>query len=188
MTSYFDELVISALRKENHEGVLKELYKTHFPMIAHLVCSNSGTQQEAKDVFQECLIAFYERIQRPDFILTCQIKTYLYAVCKRLWLKRLTEKKKFMKDPGTGEDFPQIEEEMSLIEESERKFALVGTSLQNLGEPCRGIIEDFYIRDLSMEAIRDKRGYTSAENAKNQKYKCLQRLKKIFFSNYKTNK
>ena len=28
-------------------------------------------------------------------------------------------------------------------------------------------------------------GYTNADNAKNQKYKCLMRLKKLFFAQYK---
>lgn len=154
-------------------------------MVVNLVCSNSGTEQEAKDVYQECLIAFYERVRQPGFTLTCKIKTYLYAVCRRLWLKRLSEKKRFP-DIAPGEVFPQIEEEMAEIEESEKKFMFIGKSLDNLGEPCRSIIEDFYVRDLSMDDIRDKHGYTSAENAKNQKYKCLQRLKKIFFSHYNT--
>lgn len=185
MTHYFDELIVSALRNEDNSVVLRELYKTHYPMVVNLVCSNSGTEQEAKDVYQECLIAFYERVRQPGFTLTCKIKTYLYAVCRRLWLKRLSEKKRFP-DIAPGEVFPQIEEEMAEIEESEKKFMFIGKSLDNLGEPCRSIIEDFYVRDLSMDDIRDKHGYTSAENAKNQKYKCLQRLKKIFFSHYNT--
>lgn len=185
MAYYFDELIVSELRKENNAMVLKELYRTHYPMIVNLVCSNSGTEQEAKDVYQESLIAFYEKIKRPDFILSCKIKTYLYAVCKRLWLKRLSEKKRFHPQMETGDILPEIDTEMHDIEESEKKFVFVGKSLDGLGEPCRGIIEDFYIHDLTMEAIRDKHGYTSAENAKNQKYKCLQRLKKIFFSHYK---
>ena len=58
-------------------------------------------------------------------------------------------------------------------------------ALNALGEPCRSIIEDFYIRDFSMESISDKFGYTNSENAKNQKYKCLQRLKKLFFKDQK---
>jgi RNA polymerase sigma factor (sigma-70 family) len=186
MTYYFDELIVSALRKENNSVVLKELYKTHYGMVLNLVCSNSGTEQEAKDVYQECLIAFYEKVQQPDFKLTCKIKTYLYAVCRRLWLKRLSEKKRFAGNIKAGETFPEIEEEMVEIEETERKLTSVGQSLEHLGEPCRSIIEDYYMRDLSMDAIRDKHGYTSAENAKNQKYKCLQRLKKIFFTQYNT--
>ena len=34
----------------------------------------------------------------------------------------------------------------------------------------------------SMEEIAKSFGYTNADNAKNQKYKCLMRLKKIFFT------
>jgi RNA polymerase sigma factor (sigma-70 family) len=186
MANYFDELIVSELRKTNNTMVLSELYRTHYPMILNLVCSNSGTEQEAKDVYQESVIAFYERIRQPDFILTCKIGTYLYAVCRRLWLKRLSEKKRFQNRIPEGETFSEIEHEMSGIEESEKRFVFMGKSLDGLGEPCRSIIEDFYIQDLSMEDIRTKHGYTSAENAKNQKYKCLQRLKKIFFSHYPT--
>jgi predicted DNA-binding protein YlxM (UPF0122 family) len=61
----------------------------------------------------------------------------------------------------------------------------MGIALEGLGEPCKSIIEDFYIADLSMEEISVKFNYTNADNAKNQKYKCLQRLKKLFFENYK---
>ena len=55
-------------------------------------------------------------------------------------------------------------------------------SLVDLGEPCKTLIEDFYINRLSMEEISEKFGYTNADNAKNQKYKCLQRLKRLFFN------
>jgi RNA polymerase sigma factor (sigma-70 family) len=184
MEYYFDELIISELRKEDNVKVLRELYRTHYPMILNLVCANSGTEQEAKDVYQESMIAFYEKIKRPDFILTCKIKTYLYAVCRRLWLKRLSQKKRFTSGIEAGETYPEIDQAIEEVEESEKKFLFMGKSLDGLGEPCRSIIEDFYIHDLSMEAIRDKHGYTSAESAKNQKYKCLQRLKKLFFAHY----
>lgn len=180
VANYFDELILAEIRKKN-EAALGELYKAHYPMAVHLVCSNSGTEQEAKDIFQEAVIVFYERAQQPDFVLTCKIKTYLYAVCRRLWLKRLTERKRFDVSIPEAETFDRMEEEMTEVVESEMNFQRMRDSLQALGEPCRTIIEDFYIRDFSMEIIREKFGYTSADNAKNQKYKCLQRLKKLFF-------
>lgn len=180
VANYFDELILAEIRKKN-EAALGELYKTHYPMAVHLVCSNSGSEQEAKDIFQEAVIVFYERAQQPDFVLTCKIKTYLYAVCRRLWLKRLTERKRFDVSIPEAEAFDRMEEEMTEVVESEMNFQRMRDSLQALGEPCRTIIEDFYIRDFSMEIIREKFGYTSADNAKNQKYKCLQRLKKLFF-------
>ena len=57
----------------------------------------------------------------------------------------------------------------------------MNNSLIELGEPCSELIKDFYINKLSMEQIAEKFGYTNADNAKTQKYKCLQRLKKYFF-------
>ena len=184
MANYFDELIVSEIRKKN-DVVLRELYKTHYPMIVHLVCSNSGTEMEAKDIYQEAVMAFYERVQQPAFMLTCKIKTYLYAVSRRLWLKKLTEKKRFTGSIDEVETFLGIEEEMAETGERELRFARMGQSLEGLGEPCRSVIEDYYINDLSMEQISAKHGYTNAENAKNQKYKCLQRLKKLFFEDYK---
>lgn len=177
-----DELIVTEIRKKN-EVVLRELYKMHYPMVMHLVCSNNGTEQEAKDIYQEAIIAFYERAQQEHFKLTCKIKTFLFAICRRLWLKRLSEKKRYHGNIEETETFLQIEEVMLDMDEREKQFSKMSTALNGLGEPCRSIIEDYYLRDLSMEAIRDKFGYTNADNAKNQKYKCLQRLKKLFFEN-----
>lgn len=151
-------------------------------MIMSMVCSNSGTEQEARDIYQDAVIAFYEKVQQPDFVLTCKIKTYLYAVSRRLWLKQLSEKKRYLGKIEENEKFLEIEEEMISIAKREEEFEKMAKALELLGEPCRSILEDFYFNDQSMENIRDKFGYTNTDNAKNQKYKCLQRLKKLFFS------
>lgn len=157
-------------------------------MAVNLICSNSGTEQEAKDIYQEAVIAFYERAQEPGFVLTCKIKTYLYAVCRRLWLKRLAEKKRFNISIPETETFDGVETEVNEAEERELNFKRMGESLHALGEPCRSILLDFYIHDFSMEIISEKFGYTTADNAKNQKYKCLQRLKKLFFGDQRNAK
>jgi RNA polymerase sigma factor (sigma-70 family) len=177
---YFDELIVTEIRKKN-EVALRELYKTHYPMVRSLILSNSGSESEAKDVYQEAVIAFYERLQDHNFTLTCKIKTYLYAVCRRLWLKRLSEKKRYHGKIEEHETFIGVEEEVEEIENREDEFKRMKQSLEDLGEPCRTIITDFYIANLTMEDITVKFKYTNADNAKNQKYKCLQRLKKLFF-------
>jgi hypothetical protein len=58
-------------------------------------------------------------------------------------------------------------------------------AMLNLGEPCKSLLEAFYIQKKNMVDIARSFGYTNADNAKNQKYKCLMRLKKIFFDQYK---
>jgi RNA polymerase sigma factor (sigma-70 family) len=181
---YVDELIVGQLRNKD-ERALSELYRNHYPMVVRMVIENNGTEDDAKDVYQEAVIAFYLRVQQSDFVLTCRIATYLYAVSWRLWLKKLSVKKRFsLRVYETGE-FLQVEDEMLNIEDDSKRLEAMNSSLAELGEPCSSIIRDFYMHALSMEEIRAKFGYTNTDNAKNQKYKCLQRLKKLFFDSYK---
>ena len=74
-----------------------------------------------------------------------------------------------------------MEDDLERHEEKDRQFAIMESALLQLGEPCKTIIEDYYMQNKSMQEICEKFGYTNADNAKTQKYKCLQRLKKLFF-------
>lgn len=160
---------------------LDGLYRDYFPMVQHMVVQNSGTEDEAKDVFQEAVIVLYDKIKAGDFELTSRLKTYIYSVCRRLWLKQLGSKGRAFRDVAAYEDIIAVEEDLAKHEEKDLQLTMMEQALDGLGEPCRTIIHDFYISNLSMQEICDKFGYTNADNAKNQKYKCLQRLKKLFF-------
>jgi RNA polymerase sigma factor (sigma-70 family) len=184
LANYSEEFFITGLRNQDKKA-LSILYKLHYPSVLNHIINNSGTEQEAKDVFQEAMITFFERIQDFNFELTCKISTYIFEVSRRLWLKRLYQKGKFIGKIEENDVFPEVEMELGFAEENENKFNSMYWSLSQLGEPCKSILEDFYFRNLTMEAITMKFGYTNADNAKNQKYKCLQRLKKFFFSQYK---
>ena len=179
-----DEAIMDGIRRDD-ERALAYLYKLYFPMISHLILNNSGTDDEAKDIYQEGVIVFYEKIRENTLVLNCQIKTYLYSVCRRLWLKRLAEKGRYAVKVEDSESFLPVEEDTQHHEEQERQFGIMGESLEQLGEPCRSLLEDYYIRMQNMQVITDKYGYTNSDTAKNQKYKCLQRLKKLFFATYK---
>jgi RNA polymerase sigma factor (sigma-70 family) len=183
---YFsDEALLAGIRNED-EAALSYLYKFHFPMILHFVQNNNGSEDEAKDIYQEAVIIFYEKIRDGGLELNCQIKTYLYSVCRRLWLKRLALKNRFAGVISEADTFVEVEEDLAAADEREEKFNKMGEALCLLGEPCKTLLEDFYIQDLSMQSITEKLGYTNADNTKNQKYKCLMRLKKLFFGIYKT--
>lgn len=179
---YLEESLILELRKKN-DSALRQVYQSHYQMIMNMILANSGSEEEAKDVYQEAIIHFYERCQQADFTLTCKIKTYLYAVCRKLWLQRLAARNKFIRIEEL-ESVDGIDEAVSDMEARERGFRNMDVSLQKLGEPCRTILEDYYLRSLTMDEITRKFGYTNSDNTKNQKYKCLQRLKKIFQSEH----
>jgi RNA polymerase sigma factor (sigma-70 family) len=183
---YFsDEALLAGIRDED-EAALAYLYKQHYPMILHFVQHNNGTDDEAKDIYQEAVIVFYEKVRDGTLALNCQIKTYLYSVCRRLWLKRLALKNRFAGVVSESDTFVEVDEDLIEAEEKEVRFGKMAEALSLLGEPCKTLLEDFYIQDLSMQVITEKFGYTNSDNTKNQKYKCLMRLKKLFFSIYNT--
>lgn len=161
---------------------LNIIYRQHYQMVVNMVMNNGGNLQEAKDVYQEALIVFYEKVKEEDFELNCLIKTFLYSVSRRLWLKQLQRKVKFSGTLVDTEDFIELESED--IIEKEDQYSAMHFALEGLGEPCKSILKDFYLKNSSMEEITEKFGYTNADNAKNQKYKCLKRLKKQFFEAY----
>ncbi|TAF80077.1 MAG: sigma-70 family RNA polymerase sigma factor [Sphingobacteriales bacterium] len=174
-----NEIVLGILN--NSSSTLNYLYQLHFPMVLQLIINNSGNDDDAKDIYQETIIVLHDKIKRGDFELNSKLKTFIYSVSRRLWLKKLSQKSRFLGDINDYEDFVAVETDVELHEEKDKQFNLMNASLSGLGEPCKTIIEDFYIKGLSMLDISEKFGYTNADNAKTQKYKCLQRLKKIFF-------
>lgn len=162
--------------------VLESLYRDYYPMVLNMVIRNNGSEEEAKDLFQEAVIVLYDKVRQGEFELSSKLKTYLYSVCRRLWLKQLGAQERAFHDVSGFEEVIPVSDDLATHRETEIQLTLMEQALNKLGEPCRTIIHDFYILNLSMQQICDKFGYTSSDNAKNQKYKCLQRLKRLFFS------
>jgi RNA polymerase sigma factor (sigma-70 family) len=164
----------------NDRKAIETIYKQHYNMVQSLVLNNSGYPDDARDIFQEAMIVLYEKVRSGSFELHCQLKTYLYSVCRRLWLKRLNQMQRISPEvEGLGETVP-VEEELEKHEQRNQDFLVMEQSLNNLGEPCRSLLKAYYLEKKNMVEIAGDFGYTNADNAKNQKYKCLMRLKKIF--------
>jgi len=173
------EVVLGILN--NSEEALNKLYVAYFPMVLQFILNNNGDDDDAKDVYQEAIIVLYNKIKSGSFELNSKLKTYIYAVSRRIWLKKLTQHSKKTNNITDFEDVLVVDDDVEQHEQKDMQFDKMKDALSSLGEPCKTIIEDFYIHNLSMQDICEKFGYTNTDNAKTQKYKCLQRLKKLFF-------
>lgn len=169
---------------QNDSKAVEALYKSHFSMIQHFVTNNNGSFDDARDIFQEAMITLYEKVQLDNFALTCQIKTYLFSICKNLWLKRLQQMGKYSAPLSAQEETISVEEDLDQFEKKDAAFAIMDRALNSLGEPCKSLLEGYYLNKKGMQELASQFGYTNADNAKNQKYKCLMRLKKLFFAQY----
>jgi len=175
-----DSEIILGILNDSKE-ILNRLYVTYFPMILQLVLNNSGNEDDAKDVFQESVIVLYNKVKSGNFELNSKLKTFIYSVSRRLWLKRLNAQNRTIRNIEDYSEFIPVEDDLERHEEKDRQFEVMELALSQLGEPCKTIIEDYYMQNKSMQEICEKFGYTNSDNAKTQKYKCLQRLKKLFF-------
>lgn len=162
------------------------IYRRHASTVIGWVCANGGSEPDGDDVLQEAMVVLFQKAQDDTFRLTCRIGTYLFAVARHLWLKRLEQRGKapttLADDAGAdGGDDQAYEDDLRAHHERELHYEALDAALDKLGEPCRGLLRAFYHEGKSMADIAAASGYTNPDNAKTQKYKCLTRLKKIFF-------
>jgi RNA polymerase sigma factor (sigma-70 family) len=163
------------------KNILDQIYVAYFPMVLQMVLANNGNEDDAKDIFQESVIVLYNKVRETEFELNAKLKTFIYAVCRRLWLKKLNHQSRFSNNLAALPDLEENIFDLEAHEAQNQQFRLMQEALDQLGEPCKTIIEQFYLHNKSMQDICEQFGYTNTDNAKTQKYKCLQRLKKLFF-------
>jgi RNA polymerase sigma factor (sigma-70 family) len=170
-----DEEILSQLRAGD-ERALDFLYRKNYRMMVKMILKNSGTEDEAKDVYQDALIVLWNKARNPDFVLTSKISTYLYSVCLNLWRKELERKGRLSREEA---DQPVIME----MDKEERVTIILGC-IEELSETCKNILLYFYYDRLSMDEIAEKLGFANADTAKTKKYKCKQELDKKVKSLY----
>ncbi|QEC67060.1 sigma-70 family RNA polymerase sigma factor [Panacibacter ginsenosidivorans] len=184
MKAEINEQILLRGLVNNDSKAIESIYKENYNMIQAFILNNNGTYDDARDIFQEAMITLYEKAKSESFVLTCQIKTYVYSVCRRLWLKRLQQMGRYVSTGESLEETVPVEDDLEVHEKRNAEFAIMERAMGSLGEPCKSLLDAYYIRKKGMTEIATEFGYTNADNAKNQKYKCLMRLKKLFFAQY----
>lgn len=175
-----EELIIH-LREGRNSVAIKELYQ-HFPSIRQFIRTHGGNDDDARDVFQESLIVLYKNAFKQDFKLTASPGTYLFSICKYMWKDLL--KKKGEEVSFEVENMPDAWQEIDAHLEEEKKYKQVDEVLKSLGEKCLEILNNFYYKRFSMQKIASLFGYKSIDTAKTQKYKCLERARKMAAERY----
>ena len=180
-----EQLLLKGLAQSDKASV-EAIYRENYAIIQSFILNNNGSADDARDIFQEAMVVLYEKSRNTTFSLNCQIRTYIYSICRRLWLKRLQQLSKFGTQAESLEEVVAVEEEIEEHEKRNADFLLMENSMGKIGEPCKSLLDAYYLQKKSMQDIAAEFGYTNADNAKTQKYKCLIRLKKLFFTQYKS--
>ncbi len=178
---YTDAQILQHLGSNSEKDytlALKALYKTHFGSIQYLINKNGGTEDDAKDIFQDGIVVLFNQVRQGKLELSCSIKTYLYSICRNQWLTKLRKNKRIVQMDDKLEFIPIKDTVYENILESEQSQVISGL-LDKMGEECRSILKLFYFYRFGMTDIQDRLGLASEQVAKNKKMKCMKRLKNM---------
>jgi RNA polymerase sigma factor (sigma-70 family) len=170
-----DSEVLAKISKGD-ESALDFLYKKYYRMMTKLVISNSGTEDEARDVYQDALIVFWEKARSGKLVMTSKISTFIYSICLNLWRKELERKSRLSNEEKDDVEYQDME--------SEERDRIIRDCINELGDTCRRILMYYYFDGLSMNDIAEKLGYANTDTAKTKKYKCKKRLDELVKSKY----
>ena len=165
---------------QNDTAVVKEIYDRFAGKIKSHIIQNSGSEDDAADIFQESLIDIYQQAQYKGLQLTCPFEPFLLLVCKRKWLNELKKRGRQGVTKGTqdlseiGEDVFAIAEQMQLQDDKAKLFMQV---FEKLGERCREIISKC-LGNKPQEEVAEELGVSYAYLRK-KKSECTAELVKM---------
>lgn len=165
--------IVAAIQR-NDDLVLRRLYQDGFPKVMKFVWENQGSEEEAKDVFQESFLAMWQNVKKGAFVPANEtaVQGYLFQIAKNKWLDILrSQRRKLM---VVVDEIPeQMEQDHT---DSEQYFTQLEKAFSRLGDTCRQLLTKFYFQKESMASLAAHFGWNEA-TAKNNKYRCMERLR-----------
>ncbi|MCD4744971.1 MAG: sigma-70 family RNA polymerase sigma factor [Bacteroidales bacterium] len=177
------EEILDGIRKNNNK-VLLYVYKTFYPHIKFFINTNSGNDDDAKDIYQEAIIIIYKKVVYENLIISCSFKTYLYSVCRLLWLKQLEKRKIKNEQFRDNDDFIDVDKNILQVYEQNEKYKLYQEHFRRLGNDCQKVLK-LSLEKVPLKEIALIMGYKSEKYAKKRKYQCKERLIKSIKSDPK---
>ena len=174
------ELVENIRLGKRMDETIRYLYRANFESLNWWIMNNSGSQQDAEDIFQEVLVSFIDLVQRNKFRGESTVKTFLFSLNRFAWLNELKRRgravareEKYEKEQDrVGVD---ITEDIAGRETTDMIMKL----MDRIGETCKKILLLFYYENRSISEILADLHYENEQVVRNKKYKCLKQLEQM---------
>lgn len=159
------------------EALIMRLYKSAFPAVARYVAKLGGSFDDARDVFQDALVIYYEKAAADKLELQKGESAYLLGIAKHLWFKKFRDGRYDISlNEFEGIDLPDEAEPQPLAEKLQHY-------LETAGKKCMDILSAFYYDKLPMKQIAGLFGYSGERSVSVQKYKCLEKVRETIKQN-----
>lgn len=148
-----------------------ELYEQLFPVVAAYISKRGGSYEHAKDVFQDALIIYHEKVTL-DSVEIENAEAYITQTSKYIWFRRFKESQYWVEIENFEESIA------SSVEEYEKPVqGKLIRFMQVAGAKCMNLLKAFYYQKDSLDDIAEEYGFSGTRSATVQKYKCLEKLR-----------
>lgn len=172
------DIKIQEQLKNNNSNAFSLLYAQHFPKIRHYIVNNNGSHSDAEDIFQDAMIVLVQKVRQEDFVLRAALGTFIFAVCRNLWLKKIRESSFELPLDNLIRNTPLTGEEVHTEKEWSYREILLDF-MKKITDHCHRLISDFFFKRKAIEQIQKEYQYGSRHSAQNQKHKCIEQIKKV---------
>lgn len=183
MVNYSDKQILEAIRSGDNRDVLKHLYISLLPNVERYICNNSGSKDEAFDVFQDAIMVFFKQIRSNTYDESkFKIAGYIYTICKNLWInlaKRKTLENNWGKQQVHNTDIQESIEQNLITEE---RKTILDKLFNQMGEDCKKVLHYSIYLDLSAKEIADKLG-GNENSIRVQSFRCRKKLRDMVQAN-----
>ncbi len=175
-----DNEIIEKIRLggQSELGMVYEAYRTEF--LQWITREYHCSDEDGKDIYQLSILIFYDNVKSGKVKnLVSSVKTYLFGIGKNVAkenMRKATRTIPINKAISLRENLIDSQE----LSDDEEKINTALLALDKLGQPCQKLLQLFYYEHRSMEEIREVMNYKNAETAKNQKCKCMARLRTLY--------
>lgn len=166
-------------RKETR--AIQQILDQNRSKIASYVLKNSGISSDAETILVEGVTELVFNVRKGKFRGDSSISTYLFAICRSIWLKSLQKNKRYGDDDGIIQMEDESDSPLELFNEQQIKSE-VSSLLSSLGDACKKVLE-LWSQHYSMQDISNQMGYKNAQIAMNKKNRCLTKLKEVVMEN-----
>ena len=145
------------------------LYQKVFPAVAKHVAKCGGSFDEAKDVFQDALVNYYEKSRSAGAQINSSAGAYIYGTARYLWIKRYKDNSQTT--PLVNAHDVAVETTLPIVQDKLLSF------LETAGKRCMELLRAFYYDQLPMAKIAPLFGFSGVRSATVQKYKCIEKVR-----------
>jgi RNA polymerase sigma factor (sigma-70 family) len=173
--------ILVCLQTGKNEKVLEYLYDSIFPKIRKYICSNSGSAEDAIDIFQDAVVILCKHVRTGRYDNRQDLSGFLFTVSKNLWINKVKQSSRMVRLEKHNEATHMYDFTADII--THEKAQTLKQMIRQLGEKCFELLQLAVYQQLDYQEICVRMGFATVNAVKTQKYKCKQKLMELIKSN-----